>query len=113
MPNEVRLQHHRSTSGDQLAERVPVRSVETTSVEAEPEESRANGRVDMVAWDRPLLLARQAGLFVAPANARPEVREYAALVTVASGGRGAVREVCEHMLRCKDAWAGIFERYRS
>ena len=58
-----------------------------------------------------LRLAVRAGLFVAPANARPEVRSRADLVTVASGGRGAVREVCEYVLRCRDAWEGVLARY--
>jgi 3-deoxy-D-manno-octulosonate 8-phosphate phosphatase (KDO 8-P phosphatase) len=74
------------------------------------------GREDTVAMgdDLPdLRLARRAGLFVAPADARPEVRERAALVTDASGGRGAVREVCEHLLRCRDAWTAIADRYGS
>jgi len=48
-----------------------------------------------------LLLARRAGVFAAPANARPEVRERADLVTRASGGRGAVRELCERILAAR------------
>jgi 3-deoxy-D-manno-octulosonate 8-phosphate phosphatase (KDO 8-P phosphatase) len=58
-----------------------------------------------------LFLAARAGLFVAPADARPEVRERAGLVTEASGGRGAVREVCEHLLRSREEWTRILERY--
>lgn len=45
-----------------------------------------------------LLLAERAGLFAAPANARPEVRARADVLTRASGGRGAVRELCERVL---------------
>jgi 3-deoxy-D-manno-octulosonate 8-phosphate phosphatase (KDO 8-P phosphatase) len=45
-----------------------------------------------------LALAERAGLLVAPSNARPEVRARAALVTRASGGRGAVRELAERLL---------------
>ena len=46
--------------------------------------------------DLPMLGA--AGLAVAVANARPEVKEAAHLVTHATGGAGAVREVCDLLL---------------
>lgn len=45
-----------------------------------------------------LALAERAALFVAPANARAEVRARAGLVTRAAGGRGAVRELAERIL---------------
>jgi 3-deoxy-D-manno-octulosonate 8-phosphate phosphatase (KDO 8-P phosphatase) len=48
-----------------------------------------------------LALAEHAALFVAPANARPEVRARAQLVTVAGGGAGAVRELCERVLAAR------------
>jgi 3-deoxy-D-manno-octulosonate 8-phosphate phosphatase (KDO 8-P phosphatase) len=53
-------------------------------------------------------LARGAGLFVAPANARAEVRERADVVCQAGGGRGAVRETCEALLRARGAWDELF-----
>ncbi|TNE60807.1 MAG: 3-deoxy-D-manno-octulosonate 8-phosphate phosphatase [Alphaproteobacteria bacterium] len=44
------------------------------------------------------LAAMQAcGFAIAPANAVAVVRDAAALVTRATGGRGAVREACEHI----------------
>lgn len=52
-----------------------------------------------------LALAGRAALFVAPANARPEVRARAALVTSASGGAGAVRELAERMLSARGLWS--------
>lgn len=52
-------------------------------------------------------LAARAGLFCAPADARPEIRARARLVTRASGGRGAVRELCEAILAAKELWRGI------
>src|SRR5262245_5322645 len=61
--------------------------------------------------DLPLL--RNVGLGVAVANAAPEVREDAHLVTRASGGDGAVREVVETLLRAQGRWPAIVERYRS
>lgn len=54
-------------------------------------------------------LARHAGVFAAPANARPQVRERADLVTEASGGRGAVRELCERILVARGELAGFLE----
>jgi 3-deoxy-D-manno-octulosonate 8-phosphate phosphatase (KDO 8-P phosphatase) len=49
--------------------------------------------------DVPLL--RRVGLAACPADARSEVREVAHLVTRAPGGRGAVRELCDLLLRAK------------
>ncbi len=46
------------------------------------------------------LLAR-VGLSACPADAHPLVRAAVHLVTVAPGGRGAVRELCELLLRAK------------
>ncbi|WP_242337165.1 MULTISPECIES: KdsC family phosphatase [Anaeromyxobacter] len=49
--------------------------------------------------DVPLL--RRVGLAAAPADARPEARAAAHLVTAAPGGRGAVRELCDLLLAAK------------
>jgi len=49
-------------------------------------------------------LAAGAGVFVSPANGRAEVRARADLVTRASGGAGAVRELAETILRAKGLW---------
>ncbi len=54
--------------------------------------------------DVPLL--RKVGLAAAPADARPEARAVAHLVTAAPGGRGAVRELCELILRAKGVPVG-------
>jgi 3-deoxy-D-manno-octulosonate 8-phosphate phosphatase (KDO 8-P phosphatase) len=48
-----------------------------------------------------LALAGGACVFVAPANARPEVRARAAFVTAARGGEGAVRELAERILAAR------------
>lgn len=45
-----------------------------------------------------LCVLERVGLAMAPANARPQVRRAAHLVTQASGGRGAVREAIETVL---------------
>jgi 3-deoxy-D-manno-octulosonate 8-phosphate phosphatase (KDO 8-P phosphatase) len=52
----------------------------------------------------------RAGLPVAPADAVEEVRAVAALVTSRPGGRGAVREAVEHILKGEGLWAGALER---
>jgi 3-deoxy-D-manno-octulosonate 8-phosphate phosphatase (KDO 8-P phosphatase) len=54
-------------------------------------------------------LRARAAFFAAPANARPEIRERADLVTASSGGRGAVREFCEAILRAKGRWQSILD----
>ena len=59
--------------------------------------------------DVPLL--RRAGLAVAVANARPEVKAVADLVTVAAGGQGAVREVIELVLKTRGDWEAVLRKY--
>lgn len=54
-----------------------------------------------------LAMARAAGVFVAPANGCQEVRDRADWVTTASGGRGAVREMCEALLDSRGLWAQV------
>ncbi|HLW64454.1 MAG TPA: HAD hydrolase family protein [Gemmataceae bacterium] len=52
------------------------------------------------------------GLAVAVADACPETRAAAHYVTRAPGGRGAVREVIELVLRAQGHWHGVVEHYR-
>jgi len=54
-----------------------------------------------------LALQRRAAFFAAPADARPEVRSAADLVTSARGGRGAVRELAEAILAAQGRWPEI------
>ncbi len=54
---------------------------------------------------------RRAGLSVAVANARPELRRIAHWTTRAAGGRGAVREVVEGLLKAQGKWPEILKRY--
>jgi 3-deoxy-D-manno-octulosonate 8-phosphate phosphatase (KDO 8-P phosphatase) len=56
-----------------------------------------------------LALCACAGFFAAPANAVAEVKERADLVTRASGGAGAVRELGEAILRAKGRWQAILD----
>jgi 3-deoxy-D-manno-octulosonate 8-phosphate phosphatase (KDO 8-P phosphatase) len=52
------------------------------------------------------------GLAVAVADACPEVRAAAHYVTRTPGGRGAVRETVELILRCQGAWPTALDRLR-
>jgi YrbI family 3-deoxy-D-manno-octulosonate 8-phosphate phosphatase len=59
-----------------------------------------------------LAVMTRAGLAVAPANARPEVKAAAHWVTKARGGDGALREAAEALLKARGLWAPILARYR-
>jgi 3-deoxy-D-manno-octulosonate 8-phosphate phosphatase (KDO 8-P phosphatase) len=50
---------------------------------------------------------RRVGLAVAVADAAPEVQAAAHWVTNLPGGRGAVREVCDLLLKAQGKWEGI------
>ena len=52
--------------------------------------------------DLPVL--RRAGFSAAPADASPEVRAAVQWVSASGGGRGAVRECIEHVLRSQGNW---------
>lgn len=54
-------------------------------------------------------LRAESGCFAAPANARDEVRERADLSTESRGGRGAVRELAERILRAQGRWQAIVD----
>ncbi len=55
---------------------------------------------------------RKCGLAVAVADARDEVKAVADYVTETPGGRGAVREFAERLLKANGAWDTILERYQ-
>jgi 3-deoxy-D-manno-octulosonate 8-phosphate phosphatase (KDO 8-P phosphatase) len=59
--------------------------------------------------DVPVL--RNCGLAVAVPDACPEARQAAHYVTRTPGGRGAVRETVELILRCQGLWQGLAERF--
>jgi 3-deoxy-D-manno-octulosonate 8-phosphate phosphatase (KDO 8-P phosphatase) len=59
--------------------------------------------------DLPVL--RRAGFSAAPADAVPEVRAAVHWVSASGGGRGAVRECIEHVLRAQGAWADAVAGY--
>jgi 3-deoxy-D-manno-octulosonate 8-phosphate phosphatase (KDO 8-P phosphatase) len=51
-----------------------------------------------------LAVLNRAGFSAAPADAAPEVRASVHWVSKASGGRGAVRELVEMLLKAQDRW---------
>ncbi|NOZ26350.1 MAG: HAD-IIIA family hydrolase [Nitrospirae bacterium] len=59
--------------------------------------------------DIPIL--RRVGLPVTVADASEDVRDFAMMVTVNRGGRGAVREITDLILRAKGLWKGIIDDY--
>jgi 3-deoxy-D-manno-octulosonate 8-phosphate phosphatase (KDO 8-P phosphatase) len=61
--------------------------------------------------DLPLL--KNCGLAIAVGDACPEVVAEAHYVTRARGGRGAVRETIELILRCQGHWQPLVERFRN
>ena len=60
--------------------------------------------------DVPVL--RRAGLAVAVADACDEALAAAHLITTRDGGRGAVREVIERILKVQDLWADVVAKYQ-
>lgn len=52
-----------------------------------------------------------AGLSIAVANARPEIKSGVDYVTSAEGGKGAVREVAELILKAQGHWGAILAKY--
>ncbi len=60
-----------------------------------------------------IVIMRRVGLAIATANARPEVKRCAHLVTEACGGGGAVREVCELLLKAQGHWDGLLRKYEA
>lgn len=56
-------------------------------------------------------LMKSSGFAIAVGNAAPETIDVAHYVTEAKGGRGAVREVCELILKAQNKWADIVASY--
>jgi len=59
--------------------------------------------------DLPVLT--KVGLSAAPADGAPEVRERVDWVSPSGGGRGAVRELIELVLRAQNRWDDIVQEY--
>jgi 3-deoxy-D-manno-octulosonate 8-phosphate phosphatase (KDO 8-P phosphatase) len=59
--------------------------------------------------DIPLLC--RVGWAVAVSNAHPEVKKICHYVTQRGGGRGAVREAIEMIIRCQGKWEEVLEKF--
>ncbi|MEP6622058.1 MAG: HAD hydrolase family protein [bacterium] len=58
-----------------------------------------------------MAVLRVVGLPVAVGNAVPEIRDVCQLQLTRTGGRGAVREFSEALLRARGEWTAVTERY--
>jgi 3-deoxy-D-manno-octulosonate 8-phosphate phosphatase (KDO 8-P phosphatase) len=59
--------------------------------------------------DIPVL--KKVGFSAAVPGAVPEVKEIVDYITTHKGGEGAVREICELLLKAQDTWATVTEKY--
>jgi len=58
-----------------------------------------------------LCLMKKVGFPIAVFNAAPEIKEVASYVTLRHGGRGAVREVAELILKAQNRWQEMIGAY--
>jgi 3-deoxy-D-manno-octulosonate 8-phosphate phosphatase (KDO 8-P phosphatase) len=58
-----------------------------------------------------VVVMRRVGFSIATANARKEVKASAHYTTSATGGAGAIREVCELLLEAQGHWQDILRKY--
>ncbi|MBU1193851.1 MAG: HAD-IIIA family hydrolase [Proteobacteria bacterium] len=58
-----------------------------------------------------LPIMKKVGLSFCVADASDEVKDHADIVTEKNGGKGAVREICEMILKSKGKWETILNRY--
>jgi 3-deoxy-D-manno-octulosonate 8-phosphate phosphatase (KDO 8-P phosphatase) len=59
--------------------------------------------------DIPLL--KRVGIPIVVADGAPEAKRFARYVTQSSGGKGAVREVCDLLLQTQGKWEAVLRRY--
>lgn len=60
-----------------------------------------------------VVIFRKVGLSIATGNAREEVKRAAHYVAQACGGRGAIREVAELLLKAQNRWGEILKNYEA
>ena len=58
-----------------------------------------------------VVIMKRVGFGIATANARAEVKEAAHMTTAARGGEGAVREVCELIMKAQGYWEETLKKY--
>lgn len=72
----------------------------------------SNEQIAYVGDDLPdLPLLQQVGLSIAVANARDYIKQQTHWQTTAIGGKGAVREVCELIMRAQGTWQSILGEF--
>jgi 3-deoxy-D-manno-octulosonate 8-phosphate phosphatase (KDO 8-P phosphatase) len=59
--------------------------------------------------DIPLL--KRVGIPIVVGDGAPEAKRFARYVTQSSGGKGAVREVCDLLLQTQGKWEAVLRRY--
>ena len=59
-----------------------------------------------------LAVLDQVGLPITVANARQDVKKMAKYITKANGGDGAVREVCDKIIRAQGKWNAVITRLK-
>ena len=60
-----------------------------------------------------LCLMEKVGFPIAVFNACPEIKKVASYITLKEGGRGAVREIAELILKAQEKWEGLAKLYGS
>ncbi len=60
-----------------------------------------------------LPVMKRIGVSFCVSDAPEEVKQHSQVVTICQGGRGAVREICESILKAKGLWENIMNRYLS
>lgn len=76
------------------------------------QQSISPGRVAFIGDDlNDLAVLGRCGLSFAPADAAEEVRALAHVVVSAPGGRGAVRQMIEHVLEARDDWKSVLSSF--
>lgn len=58
-----------------------------------------------------LPVMKRVGVPIAVSDAHTDILPRAALVTSAKGGQGAVREICDALLKAKGLWPQVLERF--
>ncbi len=60
-----------------------------------------------------LPIMKKVGVSICVSDAPEEVKQHSQIITILEGGRGAVREICESILKAKGLWKNILNRYIS
>ncbi len=60
-----------------------------------------------------LAVMKRVGLSITVPDASPDVMEKADMITSFKGGHGAVRQICEAILKAKDLWEDIMAEFLS